>query len=226
MNRNKGYAIFGALVLTMSIAGVALAADLLAGQVGIKLSEKDAAGSSTCLNFPLEIGEGEIGVHFVLSQPDADSGTLDAVFSTDSFSGVDSSGNGGGTLQWYAVITGDGDTTITSAHTDVTGGNLVLSHTCSTGGETSPPETAPPTAPPSFEQSQEGETDAPTGTPDVSFSQSQEGETDAPTEPSTDAFGGSGTSAPADGAWLLVVALGVLLASVVVLTPARAKSRR
>jgi hypothetical protein len=223
MTRNKAYAIFGALVLTMSIAGVALAADLLEGQVGISLSAKDAEGSETCNNFPLPIGEGEIGVHFVLSQPDADSGTLDAVFSTDSFSGVASSGNGGGTLQWYAVITGDGDTTITSAHTDVTGGNLVLSHTCSGTTET---------APPSFEQSEEGETDAPSDVPSEavtdapSFEQSQEGETDAPTEPSTDAFGGNGTSAPADGAWLLVVALGVLLASVVVLTPARAKSRR
>jgi hypothetical protein len=59
-----------------------------------------------------------------------------------------------------------------------------------------------------------------------SFEQSQEGETDAPSEPSTDTFTGNGTSGPADGAWLLVVALGVLLASIVVLTPARAKSRR
>jgi len=50
--------------------------------------------------------------------------------------------------------------------------------------------------------------------------------TDAPSEPSTDSIGTNGTSAPADGAWLLVVALGVLLASIVVLTPARAKSRR
>jgi len=59
-----------------------------------------------------------------------------------------------------------------------------------------------------------------------SFSLDTGGETDAPSEPSTDAFGTSRTSGPADGAWLLVVALGVLLASVVVLTPARAKSRR
>lgn len=53
------------------------------------------------------------------------------------------------------------------------------------------------------------------------------GESDQPTQPPTDtAFGTSGPSGPSDGAWLLVVALGVLLASVVVLTPARAKSRR
>jgi hypothetical protein len=46
------------------------------------------------------------------------------------------------------------------------------------------------------------------------------------TEPPSDAFGAKDSSGPADGAWLLVVALGVLLASIVVLTPARAKSRR
>lgn len=63
-------------------------------------------------------------------------------------------------------------------------------------------------------------------TPTPSFGQSFAGETDAPTEPSTDSFGTNGTSGPADGAWLLVVALGVLLASIVVLTPARATSRR
>jgi len=44
--------------------------------------------------------------------------------------------------------------------------------------------------------------------------------TQAPTDSVT------GSTGPSDGAWLLVVALGVLLASVVVLTPARAKSRR
>jgi hypothetical protein len=78
-----------------------------------------------------------------------------------------------------------------------------------------------PEATPSFEQSQEAETDAPT----PSFDQSQEAETDQPTQPSTDTIGSAGTSGPADGAWLLVVALGVILASVVVLTPARAKNR-
>lgn len=59
-----------------------------------------------------------------------------------------------------------------------------------------------------------------------SFEATEEGFTDSPTEPNTATIGGNGTSGPADGAWLLVVALGVLLASVVVMTPARAKSRR
>ncbi len=99
---------------------------------------------------------------------------------------------------------------------------------------------------PTFFQSQEGETDEPTGTPIVtapptdaptdtptdtptdvpSFFQSQGGVTDAPSEPDTATITTGGPASPADSAWLLVVALGVLLASVVVLTPARAKSRR
>jgi hypothetical protein len=51
-------------------------------------------------------------------------------------------------------------------------------------------------------------------------------ETGGITECPCDTLPGANTSGPADGAWLLVVALGVLLASIVVLTPARAKSRR
>ena len=58
------------------------------------------------------------------------------------------------------------------------------------------------------------------------FEQSQQGDTDAPSECSCDVVTGANTSGPADGAWLLVVALGMLLASIVVLTPARIKSRR
>jgi len=58
-----------------------------------------------------------------------------------------------------------------------------------------------------------------------SFEGSQEGETDVPSEPNT-ATVGAGTSGPADGSWLFVAALGAILASVVVMTPARAKNRR
>jgi hypothetical protein len=62
------------------------------------------------------------------------------------------------------------------------------------------------------------ETNPPTGAPSEDVGEI--------TESPTDGLLGSGTSSPADGAWLLVVALGALLASVVVLTPARAKGRR
>jgi hypothetical protein len=63
-----------------------------------------------------------------------------------------------------------------------------------------------------------------TTTTTTTFTQETSGETDVPTEPPTTTFGG-GTSGPADGSWLLVLALGIFLASVVILTPAGAKSR-
>jgi hypothetical protein len=50
-------------------------------------------------------------------------------------------------------------------------------------------------------------------------------ETPAGSLPNTATIGGN-TNSPSDSSWLLVAALGVLLASVVVLTPARAKTRR
>lgn len=92
-----------------------------------------------------------------------------------------------------------------------------LSHAvfCTTPGEAQPTDTpAAPTATPA----------PPEATP--TFGGDTGGESDAPSEPNTATLGGNSTSGPADGAWLLVVALGVLLASIVVLTPARAKSRR
>jgi uncharacterized repeat protein (TIGR01451 family) len=52
------------------------------------------------------------------------------------------------------------------------------------------------------------------------------GPTAIPSQPPTDTLGSTGGSGPADGAWLLVVALGVLLASAVILVPAKARNRR
>jgi len=81
---------------------------------------------------------------------------------------------------------------------------------------TAPPVTAPPvTAPP------------PTTPPTVVPSQIVLAETGTPsvTLPPTDAIGGN--AAPSDGTWrLALIALAALLASVLVMTPARATSRR
>ena len=52
------------------------------------------------------------------------------------------------------------------------------------------------------------------------------GETNIPSQPATDSTIGASSSGPTDAAWLVVVALGVLLASVLVLTPTRVKGRR
>jgi hypothetical protein len=125
------------------------------------------------------------------------------------------------------------------------GGQLVVSHICvgdqpeqpseepsfeqSQETETDEPSEEVPSEEPSFEQSQETETDEPSEevpSEEPSFEQSQEAETDAPSEPDTATIGGHETGAPTDSAWLLMVALGLLLSSIVVMTPARARSKR
>ena len=98
-------------------------------------------------------------------------------------------------------LTPDGEVTVVTANSNLDGGELRISHICigEETEETSPPDTA-------------------TGArPSAAASR-------ATRAPPTDTFGGNGTSSPADSAWLLVVALGVLLASIVVLTPARARA--
>ncbi|HEX7950733.1 MAG TPA: hypothetical protein VF494_10325 [Candidatus Limnocylindrales bacterium] len=81
--------------------------------------------------------------------------------------------------------------------------------------EESQPPSEVPSAPPS---------EAPSAPP--SFVSSELPATDLPSEPNTATVPTSGNSGPSDSSWLLVAALGVLLASVVVMTPARAKNRR
>jgi uncharacterized repeat protein (TIGR01451 family) len=71
-----------------------------------------------------------------------------------------------------------------------------------------------------------GATPSPSPTPTHKGGGGGGGAGGGPTQPPTDTLGSTNSSGPSDGAWLLVVALGVLLASVVVLTPARAKNRR
>ena len=211
MKRNKFLALVGAGVLTLGIAGTALATDLLAGQVGIKLSEKTGT-EEQCADFPLEIGAGEVGVHFVLTGATADSGLLSASFSTDSFTDLASSKSAGGTVHWYAVITGDGETTLDSASTDITGDNLVLSHTCF-GEEVSSSTT-------SFSSSVESSTTSESSS--TSFTDSV---SDSTTQPPTDTIGNTGSGQQSSGLWMLLAALGVLAGSVIVLAPSKAKSK-
>jgi len=65
-----------------------------------------------------------------------------------------------------------------------------------------------------------------TTTTTATFTGGTGAETDVPTEPNTAAVGQGGPSAPSNGAWLLVLALGGLLASIVILTPAGDRKRR
>ena len=189
--RSRLAALLGAGLLTFGVTGIALAdTDLLAGQVGITLSEKDATGTDACDG--VEAPDGGAALHFVLTSTSDTDGTLDVDLSNpDSAPHADNVDSAqGNNLDWYVDAPGaDGDTVLDGATTDADGNNLVLSHVCFGG---------------------------PGG--------GGGGETD---QPPTDTLPGTtGNSGPTDGAWLLVVALGVLLASIVVLTPARAKSRR
>ncbi|HUQ44625.1 MAG TPA: hypothetical protein VM451_09500 [Candidatus Limnocylindria bacterium] len=227
MKRNKIWAILGAAVLTVGVAGIAFANTLSVDKpnmAGSTLGDlvADQGVVEDCSDFVdgLEVGEGEVGIHFILTTPEAESGNISGSVDGTPFGPVANTvhGGGNGAMHFYVVVAGDADSVIDDATTDINGGILTISHVCF----------GAPEATPTFEQSEEGETDAPSVpvTDAPSFEQSQEGDTDAPSEPSTDALGTNGTSAPADGAWLLVVALGVLLASIVVLTPARAKGKR
>ena len=204
INRRKLLATLAAGVLALGVTGIALAENL---KTYDPLISVDASGNVTgfdtlsCDGFTGDnaVGEGQVGFYFVLSPTDANSGNLTANFSTGSVGPVANSGNNNGNeLKWIVVV--DYPVTLNSATTDVDDTNDAVD-----GLKVSHMCVG---AVPSHTLQ----------TGDI---------TDAPSEPSTDAaLGANGTSAPADGAWLLVVALGVLLASIVVLTPARAKSRR
>jgi hypothetical protein len=227
--RSKVWAILGSAVLTLGVVGIALAVDLKDAHQGLTISFENGSivvmdGETDVTDqFVIDCGpsyvDGNTEIHFVQSPTDDNDALLDVDFSDDAQDVADmpQDGNQGSQLDWDVPLdVSGGAVTLIMASTDADGGELRVSHICDS--------TTTETPPPSFEESEAGETDVPTDEP--SFEESQEGETDAPSEPQTDALGGNGTSAPADGAWLLVVALGVLLGSIVVLTPARAKSRR
>lgn len=265
--RSRVWAILAAGILTLGVAGLALAIELKEPHQGITVSwdsegnpviDDGDANFTDSTDCPWVPGEGEVIFHFVQSGDDTDvNGTdvNDNLIDVDFEDEADANDVPADTIQndknvdWFVGVTAsDGEVTLVTANSNVEGGDLRVSHICigdapdeeesappsfeqSQVGETDAPSDVPsdtpsdvPSEAPSFEQSQAGETDIPSNPP--SFEQSQLGETDAPTEPNTAAVGGNGTSAPASGAWLLVVALGVLLASIVVLSPARAKSPR
>ena len=214
MKRTKILALLGAAVLTVGTVGIAFANTLSEdhpNQVDTSLDDLIAneGVDEDCSDFVdgFAVGEGQIGLHFILTDPEAETGNITGSVDGTAFGPVAGMfhGQGGGAMHFYVVVDGDGDSVINDAETDVDGGQLTLSHICfgDEVEETEPPETEVP-----------------------SFESTEEGNTDAPSEPNTATIGGNGTSGPADGAWLLVVALGVLLASVVVMTPARAKSQR
>lgn len=91
---------------------------------------------------------------------------------------------------------------------------------------TEPPVTEPPvTEPPVTEPPvTEPPVTLPPGTTNPSPTADVGDDVDA-TEPTTDAVSGGGAAKPSDRSWMLVVALGLLLASIVVVTPSSTAAR-
>jgi hypothetical protein len=197
MKRTKLAALLGAGLLTFGVTGIALAADLQGNQVDKTLGSFDL-GDNCATEFP-DLGAGEVGVHFQYNQSTTADGDLSYEFENPSTSGTNTgadASHGQGPYELQWDVVITGDADTTIHSASTTAGG-----------------------------------DGVLTLSHVCFgaeqpSQGGGGDTNTPTQPSTDALGTSGQSGPSDSAWLLVVALGVLLASVVVLTPARSKTRR
>jgi hypothetical protein len=118
-------------------------------------------------------------------------------------------GNGYNEYDYSPGVTSDGNMFAPDNGSD---GPAGLSHAvfCTGPSEESTPPSEAPSTPPS---------EAP------SFGGSVADITDAPSEPNTATIGTS-NGGPTDSSWLFIAAIGVLLGSVVVMTPARAKNRR
>jgi hypothetical protein len=130
---------------------------------------------------------------------------------------------GGGSFHFTVTIDAN-NYPPTSASANYTGdnGQLVLS-----GCNESTSSSSSSSSSTSFTSSESGSstTESSTTSSSTSFTGSESGETSVPSQPNTATVGDS-NSGPSNGAWLLVAALGALIGSVVVLTPARAKNRR
>jgi len=211
--RSKLLALLGAGLLTFGVASVALANDLgtdkphMVAPTTIDELVSDQGVLASCEGFTGDnaVGDGQIGIHFV-QNPEATSGNISGHVDGTAFGPIANTvkGQGNGQLQWFVVVDGSGDSVINDATTDVTGGVLTVSSVCVGAPESSSPS----------ESTSETPSNSGGGLGDTN-------------QPPTDAIpAGTGTSGPNDTAWLLVVGLGVLLASIVVLTPARAKSKR
>lgn len=225
MKRRKLLALLGAAVLTLGTVGVAFANTLSEDKPNMvdptTLDEliSDEGVDEDCSDFvgDLEVGDGEVGIHFILTQPESNSGNISGSVDGVPFgpvAGIFHGNSENGALHFYVIVAGDGSSVIDDATTDVDGNILTVSHLCF-GDEVTTTTTDETTT----------TTDETTTTTDeTTTTTSFTGGEQELTEPPTDAFGTNGQSNPANSAWLLVVALGALLASLVILSPA--KSRR
>jgi uncharacterized repeat protein (TIGR01451 family) len=230
--RDKLGALIGAVLLATAFGSTALAAP----------PTYTIAVNKTAT--PNVVGVGGADVVFTITVQNTGTGSFSQVAVTDTLVGCTLSaptGTGapttlasGDTWTFTCTVTGVlPDTTNTanvsachnnsgacSQNPQRTSGSASVTVTLDTEATLPPPTDTPaPTGTPA-----PTDTAAPTGGATASPAGGGGGATDQPTMAPTNSAlnGGSG---PADGAWLMVVALGVLLASVVILSPARAKHR-
>lgn len=204
MKHQKLLALLGAGLLTFGVTGIALADGTVTwdGSQGLTggvptNTQCDADNAAGTVTFILTLGGQNTVTSATLNLGGSGSGSVTNT----------PTGN-----EVHLQIAFSGDFTTLTASADYVGSlgsgnvNLTISHYCPGEESTPTPEATP------------------TPTTEATPSGGVGGDTNQPTQPPTDSLLGS--SGPTDTAWLLVVALGVLLASVVVLTPARAKNRR
>ena len=125
------------------------------------------------------------------------------------------------TTGWHDIgtlTTGQGGNVFVTYDGAVDGNAVVtLSHGC-------PGETSTTTTTESSSTTTTTDSSSTTTTTTATFTGGSEPATDAPTQPNTAVTSG-GPSTPSNSAWLLILALGLLLGSVVILTPAKAKTK-
>src|SRR6186997_2239794 len=118
MNKNRLMAVLGAAVLTFGIAGIASANTLSEdhlNQTGkaLDLLISHEGVAELCDDFAdlgILPGEGEVGLHFILTQPEAESGNISGSVDGTAFGPVANTvhGGGDGAMHFYVVVPGDG----------------------------------------------------------------------------------------------------------------------
>ena len=225
MKRNKILALIGAGVLTMSVVGVAFA-DTASHQDGDTLG-MHVGTADECDD--VELAEGEVLLHFVLTGTSDSDGNLAVDLSDPDINPTKDHADkdSGSVLHWNVIVTGvDADTVFEGATTDADGDNLNLSHVCGLGTTTtttsfsSSEESTTDSSTTSFSSSEESTTDSQSST--TSFSDSV---SDSTTQPPTDTIGNTGSGQQSGGLWMLLAVLGVLAGSVIVLAPSKASTK-
>jgi hypothetical protein len=127
-----------------------------------------------------------------------------------------------------ATTTSESATTTSESATTTSESATTTSESATTTSEsaTTTSESATTTSESATTTSESATTTSESASTTTTFTGGTGGETDVPTQPNTAAVGTGGPSHPSNNAWMLILALGGLLTSVVLLTPAGAKSKR